>query len=201
MTYTTLKQDVLAFLKDVESEQSVPTFIRMAEAVMQRRLKVRQMIGTDTLTVATEDVAVPTDYAGPRTFALDATPSYPLEYLTPDALANLKASHATSGRPLYYTIIGANFRFLPAPGQSYDAELTYWQTIPALGDSNPTNWLLDAYPDAYIYGALTQAASFMGDERLAAWSTQFNAVLEEIRTADLTASYGQGLQVRPSAVA
>lgn len=202
MTYTQLQADILAGLGNVEVEQQIPVFIRLAEAQMQRRLKVRSMLTTITTTYSAEYDDLPADFAGVRSLELSGTPTRTLAYIDPDGLAQMKAQYATSGRPTHYSIVGSQLRFWPAPSEAYpNSRLTYWRVIPALSGANTTNWLLTQAYDAYLYGALVNAASFLGDKRLTAWAAQFDAALSALEAADHTESYGQGLQVRPNNVA
>ncbi|MEI9890926.1 MAG: hypothetical protein WDN45_10435 [Caulobacteraceae bacterium] len=89
----------------------------------------------------------------------------------------------------FYGLYGGQLRLHPAPDQAYAAELVYLQTIPALSQTNPSNWLLAAHPDAYLYGALAQSAPYLkADERLSTWSSLFLGVLADIEAADRTGS-------------
>jgi len=54
-------------------------------------------------------------------------------------------------------VVGTQLQFYPYPDQSYTALLTYYQMLPPLA-ANGANWLLAFAPDAYLYGALTQAS-------------------------------------------
>lgn len=60
-----------------------------------------------------------------------------------------------------------------------------FKSVTSLSDSNTTNWLLTAHPDAYLYGALLEAAPYLlDDSRLAMWATALEKVLGEIRHPD-----------------
>jgi hypothetical protein len=78
-------------------------------------------------------------------------------------------------------------------------ELVYYQEIPALSDSQTTNWLLTDAPDAYVYGALTQAAPFLGeDERLPTWAQLYTSAIQGLNSSSDRAkqsSAGMRIQV------
>ena len=51
-------------------------------------------------------------------------------------------------------------------------------------NSNTTNWLLAAHPDAYLYGTLLQAEGYLvNDERLPVWKLALEEALREIDSA------------------
>ena len=67
---------------------------------------------------------------------------------------------------------------LPAPTGDTDVVLTYYQKIPALSDTQTTNWLLTKSPDLYLYSTLLEAAPYLrDDDRMAMWGTARNQVL------------------------
>jgi hypothetical protein len=63
--------------------------------------------------------------------------------------------------------------------------LAYYAKLSKLSDSNTTNWLLTAAPDAYLYGTLMQAAPYLQDDaRIATWSALYSSALEDLQVAD-----------------
>jgi len=87
--------------------------------------------------------------------------------MTLSELRNTFSANA-AGRPQNYAVSGETILFGPAPDAAYAGRLTYIQTIPALGDSQATNWLLTDHPDVYLYGALHELHLLMFDESRAA---------------------------------
>ena len=81
--------------------------------------------------------------------------------MTPAPLELLDAAGVAVGRPRFWSLVGAELRYHPAPDREYTATLTYYVRIPALGDARPTNWLLVAHPDLYLFGSLKEAAPFL----------------------------------------
>jgi hypothetical protein len=108
-----------------------------------------------------------------------------LGFETIDSLDNLAAQYPSSGKPRFFTVAGGQFRFLPVPDSSYTGELAYYAKLSKLSDSNTTNWLLTAAPDAYLYGTLMQAAPYLQDDaRIATWSALYSSALEDLQVAD-----------------
>lgn len=154
-----------------------PDYILLCEAELNRRLRVRHMVQRSTATIDAAFSAVPADFLGPIAFKID---DKPMKYVTPDKAH--EAYSETAGRPIYYTTVGAEFRYLPTPDQSYTAELSYWKKIPALA-SGP-NWLISLYPDTYLYGALRHLGVRQMDDRLPAWEAAFERCIQAIEAAD-----------------
>jgi hypothetical protein len=197
MTYDELKAAILAWTNKPEVEQELDRFIDQTEAKLQRRLRVRRMVNRASTTINSEYETVPTDFAGLRSFQVDGSPSYALEVVAPDQLTALKPSYQTAGKPRYVAIVGGEFHYLPQPpGDGYTGQIEYWRKIPALSDSNAYNWISEEHPDAYLYGCLVEAASFLGDGRISTWAVQFSAAIDEIIEADKREGYGPGLQTR-----
>jgi hypothetical protein len=125
----------------------------------------------------------------------------PRTVLEPMTLAELRNSFgaAATGRPRNYAISGEQMLFGPAPDTSYAARLTYLQTIPALGASQATNWLLTDHPDLYLYGALRELHLLLMDEaRAAVYDARFRQAADEINgVAVRRTSGGAPIRIRP----
>jgi len=63
--------------------------------------------------------------------------------------------------------------------------LVYYARIPALSDSNTSNWLLDYSPDIYLYGALMQSAPYLqNDERITIWSSLYLKAIDDLEISN-----------------
>lgn len=196
-TYAGLQASIAGWLNRRDLTAVIPDFITLAEAQINRRLRVRRMITSSTATIVAEFISLPADFAGPLSLVLaDGTD---IEFLTTDALVYKKWQlNNPVSQPRYAAVVGTELQFLPAPDVSYaGALLTYYQMVPPLA-SNETNWLLAAFPDAYLYGALVQAAPYLKDDsRLQTWGSLFTTALTDIEAADRRESYGRRLQPTP----
>lgn len=189
--YSTLKSAIADFINRSDLTAVIPTFIALAEAQMERPLRVRQMIERATAPVDTQYSALPADFLEAKTFKLTSTtPVQPLAFATPEQMDDLDGSTGSAvGRPRNFTIIGNQIRVNPIPDSVYTAELVYFAKLNKLSDSNPTNFLLTSSPDAYLYGSLMQTAPYLkDDERVAVWGTLYNTAIESIKFADQNAS-------------
>lgn len=189
-TYTGLKASIADYLNRSDLTAAIPDFIALAEAQISRRLlmagPVRRMLVRADATISTEFGTVPFDFMAANTFYFTEDNTKQLQFCSPDQINEKKSnSWITAGKPKFFAVVGAEFQFFPAPEQAYAAELTYWQRLPALSLTNPTNWLLTINPDAYLYGALLQSAPYLkDDDRVAVWSGAFMTILADICAAD-----------------
>lgn len=187
-SYTDLRAGISSYLWDrADIYNLIPTFIQLAEAQMNRRLRSRRMMVRATATIDAEFVMLPANFAGARAVYIDGQSKAPLEFVTdPDAMAAKKAHLRQAGEPTCYTVIGRQFEFWPVPAQTFTAQLVYYERIPALSDVTPTNWLLTEHPDVYLYGALLQSAPWLKeDDRVNTWGTLFTTLISDMKDDDL----------------
>lgn len=172
----------------------------LGEALYSPPLRVREMETRATATVNSEYVSLPADFLEMRTAKIGTTPEKALSFVTPQQFAEAAAS-ATVGAPTVYTIVGSELRLGPAPTSTspLSVELLYYAAVPALSTASPSNWLLSAVPSVYLYGALTEAAPYIGDdERASQWFAIFANALKGLQAQDRRAKYGAApLIMRP----
>ena len=197
-TFAGLKATIADYLNRDDLTAIIPSFITIAEAKFNRKLRVRQMITRAEGQIETAFFAYPADWLEAKEFQLNTNPITRLQFVTEAQGDELKATrYTTVGTPVYYTITGSQLEFIPTPDTTYSAELTYYAKIPALSDSNTSNWLLAYAPDLYLYGALLEAAPYLkDDERLAVWSQMYINSLGDIEVADQRASVSSTPLVR-----
>ena len=197
-TFAGLKTTIADYLNRDDLTAIIPTFITLAEAKLNRKLRVRQMLKRATASVDSQYFAYPADWLQAKEFQLNTNPIVRLQFVTEAYGDELKANnYVSSGQPGYYTIIGTQLEVIPTPDATYTGELTYYAKIPALSDSNTSNWLLAYAPDLYLYGALTEATPYLkDDERLGTWGQLYTNSLSDIEIADQRASVSSTPLVR-----
>lgn len=190
-SYANLQAAIVTWVNrpgDTDLATHIPDMIAMCEAQMNRRLRVRQMITRAEASISTEFSALPTDFLEPIGLTIETSEAdiKPLTYLAPERLVREKDTITETDEPHSWSVVGSSLQALPTPDQAYTAELTYYAKIPALSNSNTSNWVLAAYPDAYLYGTLVQAAPFIKDDldRLTTWGSMFQAALNDIQAAN-----------------
>jgi hypothetical protein len=185
----------------------IPSFITLAENRSNRRVRVREMERTTTLTPTSSAAAItsgdifdpdpldadevgnesdtnicilPTDYIEARRVAANTDP---VSILSPISLDAARENFNFSGYPTRYTISGNYLTAYPSTDTTID--LTYYAKIPALSNTLASNWLLERAPEIYLYGALLESAPFMEDDaRLATWISLYKAAVDELLQAD-----------------
>lgn len=189
-TYTELQASVADFLNRSDLTSVIPDFVTMAEADLNRTLRVREMSVRTQAPVSTQYVQLPGDFLGMRNIDLMTDPITPLTYKNLQNLDIHRANDAT-GKPLYYSIMQNNIEFAPVPDSDYTIEIVYYQKIPALSTANDgVNWLLTDHPDAYLYGTLMHSAPYLqADERVGLWAGKYQQIIEQITTSDEKARF------------
>ena len=145
------------------------------------------MLVRGTGNITAEYTALPADFLDGLTLKLTGTnPITPLQSETLNSLDTLQnTTYLSSGKPLFFAIVGENFRVLPTPDSTYAYELVYYADLAKLSVSNTTNWLLTQAPDIYLYGALLQAAPYLqNDERIPVWVALYTKGIDDLRLAD-----------------
>jgi len=191
VTWTALKATLANWLnRDDLSTTEIPEAIALAERRFQRTLFTPDREAEATLAAAAEAVTLPADLWGIRAAYVDADPKVVLEPMSLNQLRETWPA-AAAGKPQNYTIRGGIMLLGPAPDSSCSIRLTYIQTIPALGASQATNWLLTAHPDAYLHGSLAELHLLLADEPRAALHTaRFEEIAAEINRVGRARSHG-----------
>jgi hypothetical protein len=204
-SYSELRSSIADWLNRGDLTAVIPDFISLAEAQMERKLPTQKMVKRANATIDTPFSAIPADLLSVKSLVLTSTaPVQPLVFLTEDELDAKKYVYRTTGKPLYFALVGNQIEVLPAPDTGYTAEVTYVATLPKLSDSNTSNWVLARHPDVYLYGSLLQAAPYLrDDERVGLWSSQYQAAMEDMLVQNERAAFSQGrtaMAVKPTRV-
>ena len=174
----------LARAGDTSVTDNVADLITLAEARINRKLRIRAMEDRATATVSNEYVGLPTGFIEMRNFQLNTDPVTRLELMSPQQIDAIYAGSQT-GKPKVFCIINGEIQVRPSPDASYTAEMAYWKKFDALSDSATTNWLITNAPDVYLWGTLAEAAPFTGDiEGGVLWEARFQSAMKELQDAD-----------------
>ena len=198
-TYAELKSSIADFLNRDDLASVTSSFISLAEADMQRRVRHWRMEKRSTAELDTQYSAIPADFVEVIRFHVTSGDTKPLELISQAELLDRKAkSLNTSGAPAYYALTAGEIEVYPAPDATYDVELYYLSRIPALSDSNTSNWLLDHYADAYLYGSLVHSAPYLKDDaRIQVWAALYQSAIDAINTeSERSKSGGSGLRMK-----
>lgn len=182
--YSSLQASVASWLHRSDLTAQIPDFIMLAEMKLNGDLEARSMDAIATLsTVAGVSYApLPTDLLDMRRLVNPGCG--PIEYVSPDQLSIEYGSSVTAA-PRLFTVTGGQIQFAPTPDAVYALELTYKQRIPPLSATNPTNWLITSYPNAYLWGALVSAQPWLvSDDRLGTFQALYKEAVDQINKVD-----------------
>lgn len=199
-SYSDLNTAVANYLKRDDLADRIPEFIVLAEAKFNRELRCRQMEGRSTTTIDTasdepEMIALPTDFQSMRSFRLSSVTGKPrLEYMSDAQMDEYRTKIGNvAGQPKYFSIFGSEIELAPTPDDDYALEMKYRAVIPALTESNTSNWLILLAPDLYLYGALLEASPYMKeDPRIQVWGAGMSAALDGLNNLTMESNYGSG---------
>lgn len=198
-TYQELKDQIINFVNKPDIDQTVDTFIDLTEAEMSRRLRHWRMERRSTAILSSQYVPLPSDFIEPVRLSITSGDTYVLEAESQAQLIDRRAEAGnTTGLPRYYAIIDGTIEVFPTPDSDYTLEMVYVSKVQALTSSNTTNWVLEYFPDAYLYGSLMHTAPFLEeDQRLTVWSSLFEKAVESINQENANAKFGgAGLRVK-----
>ena len=198
-TYQELKDQIINFVNKPDIDQTVDTFIDLTEAELSRRLRHWRMERRSTAILNTQYVPLPADFIEPVRLSITSGDTYVLEAESQAQLIDRRAQAGnTTGLPRYYAIIDGTIEVFPSPDTDYTLEMVYVSKLQALTSSNTSNWVLEYFPDAYLYGSLMHTAPFLEeDQRLSVWSSLFEKAVEGINQENANAKFGgAGLRVK-----
>jgi len=202
-TFTELKDAIADWLDRSDLTARIPDFITLAEARINRDLRIRPMEVRSSMetTSGQQYFNLPGGYIQMRNIQLNTNPTAPLEYITPEMLDRLYGS-STTGKPRAYTLIGDEIQLAPIPDSDYTVEMAFYEKFTALGDGTSgtvtTNWLTTNAPDVLLYGALLEAEPFIkNDERIRLWLSAYEGAVKKIQDADARDRHsGSAMRVR-----
>ena len=189
-TFTELKDAVADWLDRSDLTARIPDFITLAEARLNRDLRIRPMEVRSTMetTSGQRYFNLPGGYLQMRNMQMNTNPITPLEYITPEMLDRLYGSN-TTGKPRAYSLIGDEIQLAPIPDSDYTIEMAFYEKFSPLGDGTSVtvtnNWLTTNAPDILLYGSLLEAEPFIkNDERIALWLNAYSSAIRKLQDAD-----------------
>ena len=160
--YATLQSTIADYLNRADLTSQIQTFIQFVEADLNTRLRTREMTIRSTITADEQFTSLPADFLEAINLQIVDGKS-PLRYITLDEadIVNARKNLTAVG---FYSLMNGSLELIPPPAQEVEIDLIYYSKIPALSDSNTTNWLLTKAPDVYLYGALVHASPYLMDD-------------------------------------
>lgn len=180
-TRAELEAEIAEWLDRSDLTARIPTFIRLCETELNRKVKSPWNIKRCRGTTTDGFTQLPDRWLEAIRFSLPtATPEVVLRYKPPVELQEI-ADASSPGTPAYYTLLGRTIQVAPTPADEAVIEMVYVEKIELDDESTATNWVLERHPDAYLWGSLMQANAFLKhDERVQTWADRFANAMDEI---------------------
>lgn len=194
--YSELKTAIADFLNRDDLTSAIPTFISLAEADIARKVRHWSQEKRVTTNVDQRYEGLPSDFLEAVRVQLNDGQLRPM---SSDQMASeRKRQQDTAGEPKYFYLSANQIELYPTPSESTELSLLYYARVPALSDSEPTNWMLTNNPDVLLYGALVHSAPYLQeDARSALWAGLYqNAVDSLNRESNITQASGGALVMR-----
>jgi hypothetical protein len=195
VNYSGLQSAVGDWLMRQDLTDVIPTFIKLGEARINRELRVRQMIKQSTALLYDRRLPLPqhwleairVEVSGTRPWVLTQAPMDELNKIYPTG----------PGRPGFFSIVGDEIQVFPYLEDGTPMQMTYYARVPLLSNEAPTNWLLDLWPDLYLYSALMHSAPYLKDDpRSEVWLAFYQRALLETKVVDASSYHGNYEVVR-----
>ena len=191
-TYAELKTNIADFMNRDDLTSVSSTFVSLAEADLNRQIRHWRQEKRSTAEIDTQYSAIPADMLEVIRFYITSGDTRPLELISQAEMLDRKFRNLnTSGQPAYYAVTAGELEVYPVPDGTYTSELYYFGKTDALSDSNTSNWILEHYPDAYLYGSLIHSAPYLKDDaRIQVWAALYQNAIDAINQASEKAKFG-----------
>jgi len=198
--YTNLQSTISDFLNRDDLDSVIPTFIQLAEAQFNRDIRHWEM---ESRVSGVQDqgdqyMQLPADWNETIRLHLTGGGTSVVQLISLSGMADKRAkAENEAGTPEYYCHVRGEFELYPTPDEDTNFELLYYAKIPALSDSNTSNWLLEYAPDVYLYGALGHSAPYLQeDARLAVWAQMYAAAVQNLNNqSERVKNSGTGIRL------
>lgn len=199
-TYSELKTAISDFLNRDDLTSAIPNFIALAEADFKTSIRHWRGMDRKDGNLDSRYTGIPDGFLKFERLAIStASGNRPLQPVSVDAMADERARLlGQAGEPRMYCLTGGVIEVCPSPDAAYPLEMTFHKEVPALSDAAPTNWLLTAFPNIYLYQSLIHSAPYLQEDgRIAVWGALAKSSIDALNADDMASRYGgTGLRMR-----
>jgi len=172
---------------DAYDIDAIYTAITEAEEIFNRELRCPRMEKEATISITQESTDLPIDFLQLRQIYSEGSPDNPLAAMSPAVLR--RTYQGMEGTPLAYAL--ENRRIVVGPVGAATVTILYYARIPSLTDANPSNWMLEENPGAYIRMVLAILFDEIGDnERATLNESRALAIVQSINEAGIGNRWG-----------
>ena len=150
-TFSNLKTAIANYLNRDDLTAFIGDFITLTESRLNRELRVREMISSDTSTTTvsgTQSYSLPTGFLEAKSVVYQSNPYKTLKFISNSDFYDKYNASVGNGQPNFFTIVGTNILLGNPPDSANTLQIDYFKTITPLSDSNPTNSILTNYPNS-----------------------------------------------------
>lgn len=198
MDYLTLQSTIADFLNRQDLVDQIPQFIQLTESRIRRDVRESSMQTRAETMIASEYFELPCDWVSTIRITVDGNilrlaDGYNIERFE------------MIGVPSFYRHVENKLQFLPPPDNANPSRcvIEYNAEVPQLSEENPSNWLLERYPDVYLYGSLLTAAGYLNDDsRVPLWTQAYGEAVAAANMSSERAEYsGVALRLQRHGIA
>jgi hypothetical protein len=196
-TFSQLQTDIKNYMEDdgTEFSTSLTQFISNTELKLSRDLSTPEFKRKVTSAFSSSDpfLTMPTDLVTIEHLqVVNSNVRTILQLKSDEFILEYWPNRTSTGVPKYYSYFDTSTIYVaPTPSSNLSLEISYKRRLPALSDSNTSNFLTtDAY-DALLYGCLIEASLFNRNDKLVQYYTQ----LYQKAVADVNKEQNQKLSV------
>ena len=156
-------------------------------------LMVKELEGKYTAAVSAQEVSLPVGLIKFRDVRILIDGEYhQMRFVPPADLPE----YSTSGTPVYYTV-SSSLAFDRTPDQEYTIKARYYAKPTGLSSSNTTNTILTNYPHIYLWGCVSAAFFYAGEEEKALlWGDRFKQAVVGANAATQSVQLGANPTMR-----
>jgi hypothetical protein len=194
MTYTEIKDLIADTLNRQDLTSTIPTFIKLCEASLNRELEHYKMEKRSSTTFNDRYHTLPTDFI--KASRVHLSTGEALRLISIDEMQDMRLMSDASGKPKYYAVVAGEFELYPTPDGDHQAEVYYMASLTPL--ETESNFVSNEHPDLYLYGSLIHTAPYLKeDERIQTWVSLYNKALSMANSQSVQGKYsGTGLKMK-----
>ena len=182
MTFADLKTAIADYLANGSATASIPSFVRLAESVIRRDVRVQAMESKATGALASGVLTLPAGFVDARRLEVGGRVH---DYVNAEQYAEMEDA---GSQARVFTRVGNTIEVLNGGNGSY--ELLHYAAFPALSADSDTNWLLTNASDVYLFKSLMFAAVFLKDvEAAQAYEGLYQGAKDAVNALENTNKY------------
>lgn len=192
MTYDSLVNDIETYLErtDQATIEKIPQFIMLAEQVIAAELKFLGNLTVAESTMVIGEPVIDKPARWRKTVSMNVTvggQKFPVLLRKYEYLREYWPDATDTDVPKFYCDYDyTHWLVAPTPADAYAFEVLYYERVQPLDSSNQSNWFTQYAPQALLYGSLLQAMPFLkNDERMGMWQTQYQQIMQVLKTEDI----------------